>query len=187
MTVRWVVGLVVVLHGCIHLLGAAKGLGWAKVTQLAEPIGAGLGAVWLAAAAVTIAAGVLLLARVRWWWLVGAVAVVVSQVVIVTSWADAKAGTIANVVLLGAVVYEWASQSSRGARYSRARSPVRIVVFAVLIVVETATVIVAIRIATGSWVDGATAGAISGGLTAATYPALVRRRKRKSRSTNGIG
>lgn len=40
--------------------------------------------------------------------------------------------------------------------------------FIVLIVVETATMIVAIRIATGSWASAATTGAISGGLTAAT-------------------
>ncbi len=115
-TVRWVVGFVVVVHGAIHVLGAAKGLGWADVTQLAEPIGAGLGFVWLAAAVVTIAAGVLLLVRVRWWWIVGAVAVASSQVVIVTSWADAKAGTLANVLLLFAVVYGWASQGPQGAR-----------------------------------------------------------------------
>jgi hypothetical protein len=113
---RWLVGLVVALHGSIHFLGAAKGLGWAEVTQLAEPISSGLGAVWLVAALVTVAAGVLLLVRVRWWWAVGAVAVVSSQAAIVTSWADAKAGTVANVMLLGAVVYGWASQGPRGAR-----------------------------------------------------------------------
>ena len=116
MVVRGVVGLVVVVHGSVHFVGAAKGLGWAEVTQLTEPISAGLGAVWLAAGVVTVAAGVLLLARVRWWWVVGAIAVVISQSVIVTSWADAKAGTIANVVLAGAVVYGWASQGPHGAR-----------------------------------------------------------------------
>jgi hypothetical protein len=115
-TVRWVIGVVVMVHGAIHFLGAAKGLGWTKVSQLVEPISTGLGAVWLAAAVVTIAAGVLLVARVRWWWIVGVVAVVTSQIVIVTSWADAKAGTIANVVLLLAVVYGWASQGPQGAR-----------------------------------------------------------------------
>ena len=57
--VRWAVGLVVVVHGFIHLLGAAKGLGWAEETQLVEPISTGLGVAWLAAAVVTIAAGVL--------------------------------------------------------------------------------------------------------------------------------
>jgi hypothetical protein len=113
---RWLLAVVVVLHGFIHLFGAAKGLGWAEVSRLAEPISTGLGAVWLAAALSTIAAGVLLLARVRWWWIVGAVAAVISQLVIVTSWTDARAGTIANVILLVAVVYGWASQGPRGAR-----------------------------------------------------------------------
>jgi hypothetical protein len=113
---RWIVGLVLVAHGCIHLLGAAKGLQWTDVTQLAEPIGTTGGVVWLAAAVVMIAAGGLLLARVRWWWIVGAVALVVSQSVIVTSWNDAKAGTIANLVLLVGVIYGWASQGPNGAR-----------------------------------------------------------------------
>jgi hypothetical protein len=115
-TVRWVIGVVVMVHGAIHFLGAAKGLGWTKVSQLVEPISTGLGAVWLVAAVVTIATGLLLVTRVRWWWIVGVVAVVISQMVIVTSWADAKVGTIANVVLLLAVVYGWASQGPRGAR-----------------------------------------------------------------------
>ena len=43
-----------------------------------------------------------------------------------------------------------------------ARSPTRILVFVALIVAETATVIVAIRIGTGSWASAVTAGAISG-------------------------
>lgn len=115
-TVRWTLGLIVVLHGLIHLLGAAKGLGWAEVSQLPTPIGSGWGAVWLVAAAVTVAAGVALLARVRWWWIAGGVAAVVSQLAIVTSWADAKAGTIVNVALAVAVLYGWASQGPRGAR-----------------------------------------------------------------------
>ena len=113
---HWIASVVVVLHGFIHLFGAAKGLGWAEVTRLVEPISTGLGAVWLAAAVVTVSAGVLLLVRVRWWWIVGAVAVVGSQAVIVASWADAKAGTIANLLLLGAVIYGWASQGRGGAR-----------------------------------------------------------------------
>ena len=113
--VRRVIGLVVIAHGSVHFLGAAKGLRWADVAQLSSPISAGLGAVWLAAAVVTTAAGVLLLARVSWWWMVGGVAVAVSQVVIITSWADAKAGTLANVIVLAAVVYGWASQGVRGA------------------------------------------------------------------------
>ncbi|MEO7125150.1 MAG: DUF6544 family protein [Nakamurella sp.] len=113
---RWVVGLVVVVHGLIHLLGASKGLGWAEVTQLAGPISTGLGTVWLVAAVSTVGSGALLLAHVRWWWVIGAFAVVGSQVAIATAWTDAKVGTIVNVILLVAVVYGWASQGPRSAR-----------------------------------------------------------------------
>ena len=108
--VRRVVAIVVVVHGLIHLLGAAKGLGWADVTQLSHPIGTAQGVTWLTAAVLVVVTGVLLAMTSRWWWAVGAVAVVVSQAVIITTWSDAKAGTIANAILLVAVLYGYASQ-----------------------------------------------------------------------------
>lgn len=114
--VRWVVIAVIVVHGLIHLLGAAKGLGWAEVDQLSRPIGTATGVAWLAAAASVVSSGLLLAGRVRWWWAVGAVALVVSQAVIVTSWSDAAAGTVANVVLLAAVVHGVASQGPASSR-----------------------------------------------------------------------
>lgn len=107
---HWAVVVIVVLHGLIHLLGAAKGFGWADVSQLREPIGPATGAVWLTAGVLVVAAGALLAGGVRWWWLVGAAAMLISQAVIITSWSDAKAGTLANVLLLGAVVYGYAAQ-----------------------------------------------------------------------------
>ena len=119
---RWLVVVVVVGHGLIHLLGAAKGLGWAEVGALKDPVGPAMGLVWLAAALLVVAAGVLLAARAPWWWVVGAVSLVVSQVAIVTSWNDAKAGTAANVVLFVAAGYAFASQgpTSFRAEYRRA-------------------------------------------------------------------
>jgi hypothetical protein len=116
------VALMVVAHGLIHLFGAAKGLGWAEVTALKDPVSPAMGLVWLAAAVLVVAAGVLLAVRTPWWWVVGAVSLVVSQVAIVTSWNDAKAGTVANVVLLVAIGYAFASQgpTSFRAEYRRA-------------------------------------------------------------------
>ena len=107
---HWFVVVVVVAHGLIHLLGAAKGFGWADVSQLQEPISPAMGAAWLAAGALVVIAGVLLASGAGWWWVVGAVAVVASQAVILTSWNDAKAGSVANVILLAAVVYGYAAQ-----------------------------------------------------------------------------
>src|SRR5664280_2498023 len=105
----------------LRWIGAAKGLGWADVTQLKEPISTAMGVAWLAAAVLVVLAGVLLIIRARWWWVVGAVAVVASQTVILTLWSDAKAGTVANIILLAAVVYGYASQgpASYRAEYRR--------------------------------------------------------------------
>lgn len=108
--VHWAVVVVVIILGLIHLLGAAKGLGWADISQLKEPLNPGMAAAWLIAGALVVAAGVLLAEGVRWWWVIGAVAAIASQVVITTSWSDAKAGSVANIVLLAAVIYGFASQ-----------------------------------------------------------------------------
>ena len=107
---RWLVIVVVMVHGVIHLLGAAKGFGWADVTQLREPISMALGVAWLGAAMLVIVAGVLLLLWDRRSWVAAGVAAIVSEGVILSSWSDAKAGTVANVILLGAAVYGFASQ-----------------------------------------------------------------------------
>ncbi len=107
--IRWGVAVVVVLHGLIHLLGAAKALGWADVHELREPISPLMGGVWLCVGALVVLAGILLPARFRWWSMLGVVAAVASQLVIVTSWGDAKAGTIVNLILLVAAAMTFAA------------------------------------------------------------------------------
>jgi hypothetical protein len=114
--IRWAVVVVLVLHGLIHLFGAVKGFGWASVSLLKEPIGPVLGAAWLTAGTLVVIAAVLMAVRIRWWWVVGAVAVLASQSVIFTSWSDAKVGSVANVILLAAVVYGYAAQGPRSYR-----------------------------------------------------------------------
>jgi hypothetical protein len=107
--IRWLVVLVLGLHGLIHLLGAAKGLHWARVEQLRAPISPALGVVWaLAALALVTVAVMIASGSPRWWWIVAAVAAVISQALIITSWSDAKAGTVVNVVLVLAAVLGFA-------------------------------------------------------------------------------
>lgn len=107
---RWAVVAIAVIHGLIHLLGAAKGLGWADVPQLKRPVSHLGGALWLAASALLVLTGLLVaLNSQSWWWLVALVAVVISQVMIVTAWSDAKVGTLANLIVLLAAVYGFAS------------------------------------------------------------------------------
>ncbi len=107
---RWAVAAVLLGHALIHLLGAAKGFGWADVPRLDQPIGAAGAVLWLAAALLVLASAALLaLGPPTWWWLVALAAAVVSQAAIVTSWDDAKAGTALNVVLVLLAAYGFAS------------------------------------------------------------------------------
>jgi hypothetical protein len=114
--------VVLCLHGVIHLLGFAKAFGLAALPQLTQPISRPWGLLWLAASALLLATAALLPLAPRWWWLVGAVAVVASQVVIVTSWSDARFGTLANIVVLVGAAWGCAHRGpwSLPAAYERA-------------------------------------------------------------------
>jgi hypothetical protein len=77
--------------------------------------------VWLVAGVALLVAAVLMLWSPRVWWLVGLGAVLLSQAVIFVSWSDARFGTIANLLVLGGVLYGFASQGpfSHRAEYAR--------------------------------------------------------------------
>lgn len=110
---RWVLLAVLVVHGLIHLMGFAKAFGFAELPQLTQPISKPMGLLWLLAAALMLA---LVLTPPRAFWVVGLVAIVLSQVVISSSWSDARFGTLGNVLVLLAVGYSFASQGPFSAR-----------------------------------------------------------------------
>jgi len=107
---RWVFAFVIALHGLIHLMGLAKAFDYADLPQLTQPISRGTGLVWLLTTVLMLAAAVALFAWPRGWWAIGAAALVLSQIAILTSWTDAKAGTIANLILLLGVAYGYFTQ-----------------------------------------------------------------------------
>ena len=113
---RIAIALLFLGHGLISLFGFVKAFSLADVPQLTQPIPVYLGIMWLLAAVLCVAAAVALLWTPRWWWAVGACAVAVSQIAIVTSWSDAKAGTVANLVLAVAVGYGFASRGPQSLR-----------------------------------------------------------------------
>lgn len=119
--IRSTVATLIVIHGLIHLLGVFDGFGWVDVERFEEPIGPASGVLWLVAAVVVVGAGALLAARVRWWWELGAIGAVVSQVAILGSWSDAKAGTLGNVLLAMAAAHGCAAEGPRSLRRSYRR------------------------------------------------------------------
>lgn len=101
--------LLLLLHGLIHFAGAAKAFGLADMPQLTQHIGKPMGMVWLCAALLYVATIVALFSWPERWWLLGAAAIVVSQGAILSSWTDARFGTVVNVIVLIGVIIGFAS------------------------------------------------------------------------------
>ncbi len=115
---RFAVAALLVLHGAIHLLGI-------KLAP-SRP----LVAIWVACALVLVAAALLRLLDEDAWWIPAALGIVVSQVLVVRQWSDAKAGTIANVLLVLPIVVGFAtarfhSENRAAARALLARAPMQ--------------------------------------------------------------
>lgn len=115
------IALLLVIHGLIHLLGAAKGLGWAELPQLTQPISLAMGWLWLVSTLLLLTTALALFVWPRWWWLIGACAVAVSTFAIVPSWSDARLGAVANGIILVGVAFGFLSQGpfSLRAEYER--------------------------------------------------------------------
>jgi hypothetical protein len=109
--VRSLLLVLLVLHGLIHLMGFVKAFGLAELPQLTQPIPKAMGVLWLVAAAAFIATAAMLVGAARLWWAGAMLAVALSQIAIAASWRDAKFGTLANVIVLTAVAYGFASQA----------------------------------------------------------------------------
>lgn len=118
---RWLLVAFIVLHGLVHLLGVAKAFSLAALPQLTQPISKSVGLVWLAAALLVLASAAAFVVAPREFWVVGALAAVVSEVVIASAWRDAKFGTAANVMILFAAIWSFASEGpwSMRAAYRR--------------------------------------------------------------------
>ena len=97
--------ILLLLHGSIHLLGAAKAFGWADLSKLTQSVSQVQGVLWLASALLFTVTATALFVWPRGWWLIGAGAIAVSMLAIVPSWADAKVGASVNgIVALGLVL-----------------------------------------------------------------------------------
>lgn len=121
--VRYLFSIVVFLHGLIHLLGLVKAMGWAELSQLKLPISRPMGLLWLLAGLLVMLAALVPMSQL---WKLGVAAAIVSQVVIVCAWSDAKAGTVANLILLIGAVYSYAAWGGSSFRAEYAREVARV-------------------------------------------------------------
>lgn len=104
--------VLLVVHGAIHLLGFLKAWGLAALPQMSGrtiiPLDASathvVGILWLLATAILLIAAAMRIAALESWWLAGAVGLLLSQGLVILAWPDAKAGTVANLLILIAVL-----------------------------------------------------------------------------------
>ncbi|WP_250631483.1 DUF6544 family protein [Rhodoflexus caldus] len=101
---RYFLLAVICLHGLIHLLGFVKAFAISPVKELTLPISKAWGILWLLAAIQFLLTAALCFGESRYWWLSGAVAIVISQILIIGFWEDARFGTVANLMILPAVL-----------------------------------------------------------------------------------
>lgn len=120
---RYVLAALLLLHGLVHLLGAAKAFHWAEVSQLRTPIAPPVGALWSLAALLLVAAAAGTASGASRWWYWALPGVVLSQGLILSAWSDAKFGTVANLIIAIPLIVALADQraSSLRSRFARDR------------------------------------------------------------------
>ena len=116
--IKWAVIVLMVLHGLIHLMGFLKewkladieALTGQTIIPLSETMSWTFGLVWLIASLVFLAAAGSLALNRSEWWIITLLGIMVSQILIVIWWKDARFGTVANTVLLAAVLLQLLSR-----------------------------------------------------------------------------
>ncbi len=100
------IGLVLfmILHGLIHFMGFAQAFQFGEMAQFTKEISRSFGILWFIVVLLFLATAILVLLKKELWPILGIATVIFSQILIITVWTDARYGTIANVIILGAAI-----------------------------------------------------------------------------------
>jgi hypothetical protein len=110
--IRTILSGVIAVHGIIHLIGLLKAWSLGSAEKISAKAIFNLppsdtklvGVLWLLTCILLIMSTYAFYFRKEWFWIVGVVAFVISQALIILHWPEAKWGTLANVILLFAIV-----------------------------------------------------------------------------------
>ena len=107
--------VLLVIHGSIHLIGFAKARNPEGVEAIMKPVGRIAGWLWLAAAVLWVVAAATLAVAPKFFALAAAPSWILSQSLILSSWKDARFGTIVNLLVVVPAVTS--VQDLRGASF----------------------------------------------------------------------
>lgn len=112
---KYFFSILILVHGLIHLMGFVKAFSIKEIPQLSQSIPKNLGMLFLVTSILFILALILFLFKSNLWFIVAVVALITSQILIIIFWQDAKYGTLANIIILMAVVVAFASWNFKNA------------------------------------------------------------------------
>lgn len=110
LNMRYLIGLLMLAHGLIHLLGFIKAFGISQINQLPREISKPVGTIWLVTALLMIIASATIVFKKEGWWGIALAGALLSQLLIFLYWKDAKFGTIPNLMILLVAMpafFEW--------------------------------------------------------------------------------
>jgi hypothetical protein len=108
---RYILIIIILVHGFIHFLGFSKAFNVGDIKQLTQYISKLAGVLWTIIALLFITTATLLLLRKNYWWVIAVTSILLSQIVIINNWKEAKYGTIANVIILVSAIAGWGRSS----------------------------------------------------------------------------
>ncbi|ESU25294.1 hypothetical protein FLJC2902T_31020 [Flavobacterium limnosediminis JC2902] len=106
---KFLLAILLILHGLIHLMGFAKAFHYGKITQIKDEISKPIGILWLLDSVLFILSAVLLLLKNDFWILLSVIALIISQILIFKTWKYAKFGALINIFLLIIVILSYGS------------------------------------------------------------------------------
>ena len=107
---KYLLSLIILVHGLIHCMGFTKGIGYSSASQLTKYISKPMGFLWLCTALLFVVTTVLHHYRKESWPYMAVAAIILSQVLIISAWHDAKFGTIANIIIFFVAIAGWGNQ-----------------------------------------------------------------------------
>ena len=109
---RYLIILLMTIHGLTHFMGFAKAFHYAELNNLTVSISKPFGILWMLTALLFLVSAIMFLLKKHYWWTIAIPATVLSQFAIFASWTDARFGTIANAIIVVAVIFGWGESRS---------------------------------------------------------------------------
>jgi len=101
--------LLLFIHGCIHLVGFARGFNGRVIPLLTDNISKRAGVLWFITAMLFFASIIIVLLKLKLWWLAVLLALIFSETLIISNWQNARPGSFINLLILLLMLFLQAS------------------------------------------------------------------------------